>query len=216
MKKIIRLAVGKSAYLAYTALNLTHMRKKDRIIFVSFPPASDNSWYLYKHALKELENFELIWLVDSNSHEIKNKILSEAEKSPNHNSVKILNRWSLRGLNAFCSSKFVFHTHGSYFFIGPSILSPTIVNLWHGMPIKAIGHLDKELKKNFTYSDYSIATSEYYRTLMAQAFGLSKNQVLPTGLPRNDILFKLLSLNEKNKIIDTLKVENNDSLVVWL
>lgn len=216
MKEVIKSALGKGAYLAYTALNLTHIKKKDRIVFISFPPASDNSWYLYKHALNELENFEFIWLIDSHSHEIKSKILSEAEKSPNHNTVRVLQRWSLKGLKAFSNSKFVFHTHGSYFFVGPSILAPTIVNLWHGMPIKAIGHLDKDLKKNFTYSDYCIATSEYYQTLMAKAFGLSKNQVLPTGLPRNDVLFKTLSLFEKNEIIDILKVKNNDSLVVWL
>lgn len=204
MKQVLKLAVGQSAYLAYTALNLAHIKKKDRIVFISFPPASDNSWYLYKHALNELENFEFIWLIDSDSHEIKNKILSEAEKSPNHNTVKVLQRWSLRGLNAFSSLKFVFHTHGSYFFVAPSILAPTIVNLWHGMPIKAIGHLDKNLKKNFTYSDYCIAISEYYQKLMAKAFGLSENQVLPTGLPRDEILFKMPSLCEKNEIIDTL------------
>lgn len=38
-----------------------------------------------------------------------------------------------------------------------------LVNLWHGMPIKAIGFLDK--KQDFCYSDFTLATSKNIKKL---------------------------------------------------
>jgi len=216
MKVIPKKIIGLSLYALYSGLNVIFFEKKKRIVFISFPDASDNSWYLYCYALTYLKDYELIWLVDQDSGAVKNKILKQYHSIPNSNKVIIAKRWSIKSLALFAGAKFVFHTHGTYFFIKKSFNAPIIVNLWHGMPIKAIGHLDKDIEKNFCYSDFSIATSEYYRKIISKAFDLPIENVLKTGLPRNDVLYTGISDNLKNKILHSLNIIKEEKIIVWL
>lgn len=216
MKAIPKKIIGLSLYALYSGLNVIFFEKKKRIIFISFPEASDNSWYLYCYALTYLKDYELIWLVDQDSSAVKNKILKQYHSIPNSNKVIIAKRWSIKSLALFAGAKFVFHTHGTYYFIKKSFNAPIIVNLWHGMPIKAIGHLDKDIEKNFCYSNFSIATSEYYRKIISKAFDLPIENVLKTGLPRNDVLYTGISDNLKNKILHSLNIIKEEKIIVWL
>lgn len=212
----IKKCIKNILYLVYFLINIFFFHKKKRIIFISYPDASDNSWYLYKYCLKRLSKFELVWLLDSKSNDIINKINFEFARNNNNNTLLILKRWSIKGFFAFCRSKYVFHTHGTYFFIKPAFFAPKIVNLWHGMPIKAIGHLDKKQDKHFCYSDYVICTSKYYQSIMAQVFDISLNNVLITGLPRNDIFHEGLDIENKTIILKKLNISADEKYLVWL
>ena len=80
-------------------------------------------------------------------------------------------------------SKYVFTTHGHFI---PKIPPNQIcVNLWHGMPYKAIGLLNDQPGRQDTCV---CSTSSLYQKLLSRAFGISQNRVLITGLPRNDLL----------------------------
>lgn len=216
MKSLVKEVGGIALYSLYNTLNLIFYKKKKRIIFISFPDATDNSWYLYSYALANLKNYEITWLVQNSSANIEKKILDHSKLYPNHNKVNVTKRWSIKGLVEFSSARFVFHTHGTYFYIKKALNAPTIVNLWHGMPIKAIGLLDKTENKNFCYSDYSIATSESYRKIISEAFNIPIAKVLATGLPRNDVLYSSVNNDTRDKILNTLGSNIEENIIVWL
>ncbi|MFD2158966.1 CDP-glycerol glycerophosphotransferase family protein [Rubritalea tangerina] len=81
-------------------------------------------------------------------------------------------------------SKYIFTTHGH--FIPDVPKSQICVNMWHGMPFKAIGLLNHMPGRRDTYI---CATSPLYQKVMSDAFGVSCNRVLTVGSPRNDYLF---------------------------
>lgn len=216
MKSLIKKASGAISYSSYSLLNLFFYKKKKKIIFISFPDATDNSWHLYRYALATLTDYEFFWLVNNKSETVRKKILAHGDGFSNNNKVTVLKRWSIEGLMAFSSARFVFHTHGTYYFIKKSFNAPTIVNLWHGMPIKAVGLLDNTEDKNFCYSDYSIATSDFYRKIISDAFNLPIDKVLATGLPRNDVLYSGISGNTRDKILCQLDLDTDKDIIVWL
>lgn len=66
----------------------------------------------------------------------------------------------------------------------------TVVNLWHGMPLKTIGALEKGVSfDGKCYFDYTIATSEFYSEIMQRCFKVGPEKVLVTGQPKSDKLF---------------------------
>ena len=118
MKSLIKKFGGAILYSSYSFLNLIFYKKKNKIVFISFPDATDNSWHLYKYALSNLKGYEIVWLINDDSEAIRKKILSYGkEVSNNNNKITVLKRWSIKGLMAFSSARFVFHTHGTYYFI---------------------------------------------------------------------------------------------------
>lgn len=201
-------------FFIYAILNIIFIKKKNRITFISFPDLSDNSWHLYKYAVENLNTYEIVWLVQKNDSSFSEK--AEKVNSSNKNKIRIVKRWSVKGFLLFCNSKIVFHTHGTYFFIKSTFNAPILVNLWHGMPIKAIGFLDKKQKKDFCYSDFTLATSKKYQEIMSQVFGMPEENVLLTGLPRNDVLYSGINNTEKNKILDKLKITSQEKILLWL
>lgn len=85
----------------------------------------------------------------------------------------------------------------------------TVVNLWHGLPLKKIMYDvfgNKVVNKNFVgkffdklspynkiRNDYLIATSEETQKTLSKAFRLPKERTLISGFPRNDVFLKPLS-----------------------
>lgn len=194
----------------YKILCLMAPTNKIKLVFISYPDAADNSWHLYRYIAKNLSGYKLIWLC-SNPKAVENKIRAQAGITSN--TVKILKKNSLIGFFNFFTAKYVFHTHGTFFFTSKS-RGPTVINLWHGMPIKVISFLDNKQKHEVAYSDFTISTSEYYSGVMAKAFSLDKSQVIQSGLPRNDVLIR--PIVEQKEVFHKLKLPNNSRLVFWL
>ena len=82
------------------------------------------------------------------------------------------------------------------------------------MPNKAIGFLEKKQKKDFCYSDFTLATSKKYKKIMSQVFGMPEEHVLVTGLPRIDVLYHGINNTEKNKILDKLKITSQEKILL--
>ena len=100
-------------------------------------------------------------------------------------SIEVLDVHSPRGLKAYLSASHVFFTHGAYG-SPPPTSAQTIVNIWHGMPLKKI---ERDLGRSWCPSfSYTIATSPRFRTVVARSFGVSEDKVLLVGHPRTDIL----------------------------
>ena len=117
---------------------------------------------------------------------------------------------SLLGFYHIFTSKTVYFTHGLFgFFKVQEESKQKVINLWHGMPLKNIGLLDG--KKVPVSCHKVLSTSVLFQRLMAKAFGLKIEDVLLSGLPRNDIL------QQATANIELIKIKNNyDNVYVWL
>mgnify|MGYP002737740138 CR=1 FL=1 len=214
MKKILRPIL----YFAYLFSSLLIRPKTCHVTFLSEPDATDNSWFFYKYLNGLVSDYTLVWLVSNDSEDICNKIKNTRMGSANI--IKIVKKNSLKGFYFLLRSKVVFFTHGTYFFIGNSFGQRVFVNLWHGMPIKKIAYMDGRERHQVPYCDYSISTSCYFRTIIAQSFGISEERVLNYGLPRNDLFLEHNGVAElrpdKSNIRNTLELSSQDKIVVWL
>lgn len=181
--------------------------RNKQIAFMSTPDFSDNSFAMFFQMNEKLKGYHFVWLIDSNSMVDRFNSLSE-------NKITFCKRKSLKGLFYFLTSSYIFQTHGGYSFVNKKN-GRVVVNLWHGMPIKNIGYLDKRIKCYPFYFDYTISTSPFYTKVLSEVFNIEKNQILELGLPRNDSLVK----KDKNDFLE-IKIKfdtsTNKKIVFWL
>jgi CDP-glycerol glycerophosphotransferase (TagB/SpsB family) len=98
--------------------------------------------------------------------------------------TKIIRKDSVHGLWYFLFAKYIFFTHRCFMWRFPSnVIS---VNVWHGMPIKTIGWMQKDHRG--IASRFALATSEFWADIMQQAM-TPYERTLVTGLPRTDRMF---------------------------
>jgi len=200
----LRACVG----LLYGALRLVIPTNLKQIGFVSSPDLSDNALALFEKILElpRERELRLVWLVKSLS--ASKKILRREFPNADLKNVSLITKNSLRGLMALLRCRYVFETHGIYGFAHFG-RHQTIVNLWHGMPIKTIGAFDNKVLNDIPFMHYSIATSEFFAGIIAKTFYLEPDCVFVTGLPRNEWLF------QPEERYFALK-ENREKLIVWL
>lgn len=175
--------------LSYAILSIVLPKNNKRIVFLSFPDCSDNAYALFLTLISRNRNdhgWQYVWLVNDLSWssiylkgEVQESLLSN---------VVVVKKNSVLGLYLFLTAKFVFFTHGTYWFARCSFRQ-TVVNLWHGMPLKRIGLLDGKSPKDIPFSNYVIATSSLFQQIMSRAFGMQLSNILVVGQPRNDWLF---------------------------
>ncbi|WP_299047413.1 CDP-glycerol glycerophosphotransferase family protein [uncultured Polaribacter sp.] len=182
--------------------------KEKYICYHSFPDLSDNSFSLFVYVANKYINYTNIWLVSElNTNFHKKKIANYT----NSKHFKIVKKKSLLGIYFFCKSKYIFHTHGVFNEI-PLQKEQINVNLWHGMPLKRIGHLDNN--NRVPKSDYVISTSLLFQKIMSKAFDIVKSKVLNTGQPRNDFLFE-----DKFKLSDLvtgINIDDYSKTILWM
>ncbi|MFM5829659.1 CDP-glycerol glycerophosphotransferase family protein [Aeromonas veronii] len=189
-----------------------HSKSNKTIVFISFPDLADNSLYVFLHMNQFYRDYELVWLC-ANITSAKNKLKS-LNCNNDKNDIKLVKKNSFAGLLYFVKAKVVFHTHGTYFFVTRSYKS-CVVNLWHGMQIKTVGFLDGKSKYDVAYCDYSISTSSFHQTKMAQAFGIDESRVLLSGQPRNDALLVFSDI-ERASFYHTFDIESDNDIIFWL
>lgn len=66
------------------------------------------------------------------------------------------------------------------------------LNTWHGTPFKHIGN-DAGVRKDYNFGsmDFFCYASDYEKEIYKRAFNVRENALIPTGLPRNDELYKV-------------------------
>lgn len=101
--------------------------------------------------------------------------------------IILINKNSLSSIFFYCISNIVISTHGFYNNI-PKINKKVIINLWHGMPLKKIGLLDKQNNYSLPKFDYILVSNNYYKKLFLRAFGVQSKNVLIMNNPRLDLL----------------------------
>lgn len=138
-------------------------------------------------------------------------IYNEKDKPPFtvKGNTLFVKKGSLRDFFYGVVSKYVFTTHGHFI---PNIpRNQVCINVWHGMPLKAIGLLDNQPGRQDTYL---CSSSELFQEIMSRAFGLPLEQVLITGIPRND----LLVMSDSDEVWSKAGIEPSmyDKIFFWL
>lgn len=91
-----------------------------------------------------------------------------------------------------------------------------LIQMWHGIPLKSMGLLDKTysekwVKKDkiiFDETNYYISTSEFYTTLLNSTIGQQQNKYRILGYPRNDYLIHTDLNLDFEKIFERFNVNN--------
>lgn len=154
-------------------------KKKNRIVLYSNLGFRDNVEALYRYLVKHKYNLNY-QIVCSTDEWKKYKKLKQLDN------VKFVDCYT--GVYYYLTSKYFFYCFGKYP-IMPS-KRQCVINLWHGMPLKRIGKLEKGEEETMqNYFTYVLATSEFFKRYLFKAFGCSMEQIIISGLPRNDDLF---------------------------
>lgn len=192
LKKIL-----KSLFVPLSVLNKAIKKQPDRVFFYSNLGFRDNVRAVYDYMIENGLNESFKITVATNEF--------EAFKNKAPNNVEFVGL--KKGIFAFLKSKYCFYSFGKYP-IKPS-KEQCVVNLWHGMPLKAIGRLEKGSEnEDQNFFTKVIATSPFFADIMCRAFGAGKDQALITPQPRCDEFLK-----------DTPKPEflaDYDKVVIWM
>ena len=140
-------------------------------------------------------NTYLCWLKLKN-----NKLFKAYLVTNNENSSDKLNIFSLKGLWRVLRSKYVFLTHGpGDILYARYSFRKVVIYIGHGTPIKTFIYTNP----NFTFKEkllsklevstysYIVASSETEKMTLTKCFNKSVDEVIITGAPRNDLLFKV-------------------------
>ncbi|WP_368894033.1 CDP-glycerol glycerophosphotransferase family protein [Kluyvera ascorbata] len=176
-------------------INYCIPKKNNRVFFKSKPDYSGNAKALSEYITENIRTYEVVWSLSAVS-------IDEYD-------FKIVRKGTLKELYYYLTSKFIFTTHNEM--IGPVSSNQIYISLWHGMPFKKIGYLGEfEYAKMRDYSANRIATSEIMRSIISASFREKANKVYITGQPRNDYLFKPISLKKMG-----LNIENKKKIIMY-
>lgn len=125
--------------------------------------------------------------------------------------VEIVDHDSLRFRFLYFTSKYIFTAHWRFPRFYTS--NQTILNIWHGIPLKRIGLM---VKATGIPADLTLATSETTKKIFAKSFGVPDESIIVAGYPRNDVLLRA----KKDKVAIKNKLEGNlaafDKILIWL
>jgi CDP-glycerol glycerophosphotransferase (TagB/SpsB family) len=116
---------------------------------------------------------------------------------------------NIQGVHHYLTSKYCFYCFGKYP-IKPS-KKQIVINLWHGMPLKKIGNMESNYRKeDFNYFTHVLSTAPFFSPFMMEAFNCRQDQVLISGQPRNDELFV------DNNVKEIFNISDYKKVIVWL
>lgn len=175
-----------------------------KIIFCSYPDYSDNAKEFFEYLYtNHKDEYNMIWLCKNpNSVEIP---------------VKKYKIQSLKGLFELLTAKYTVNT---FFDLEKFITSLRRINLqlWHGMPLKTIGYLEKNIpphmfkayKKN--KNNYFFVTSDVFKLSMVACFLMNPNNIFITGQPRTDCI---LEKRNSYKIKEFLNFDKFSKIILF-
>lgn len=218
MKQIVKFVAYLFCYAFYLISYL--LPRTDKVlVFGSYRGAfNDNSKYLFIYANQHLKEKKNIWI------STKKSTVSHI-RNLGYQAHHVI---SLKGLYYALRAKYWFvnsYTSDIAFCLAGSA---KIVNLWHGVPMKAIefgitkGDLAKRYVEKefwdvffhpaaFRRPDYMVSTTDFFDDIFSKSFRIKKSQCLQTGCPRNRIL--QLPIHQVDEFIHTYESQETKDLV---
>ena len=199
MKQFAKFIAYLLCYMVYP-LSYLVPRTSKILVFGSYRGGfNDNSKYQFIYANEHIKNRKLVW-VSTKQTTVKH-IRSLGYTAYHVASLKGL-WYALRAKYWFVNS---YSSDIAYCLAG----SAKIVNLWHGVPMKAIefgitkGDLAKRYVQRdvcdtffhpapFRRPDYMVSTTDFFDAVFSHSFRIDKSRCIQTGCPRNILLTKSL------------------------
>ena len=179
-----------------------------KIVFLSTPDFSDNAKEYYEYLKNNHDNkYELIWLY----RDFEN---CQFTKIKNKHSL-----YSLKGIWQIICSKYLVITHTSFLTDTFSLNKHIVLQLWHGMPIKTLGYLEKSgtsdllnKYKEAGKNEHFFVTSDIFKLAMIPCFLMNPNKIHITGQPRTDCIF-----NNRNKkeIAEYINAKKYNKIIIY-
>lgn len=163
--------------------------KKKRIILYSNWGFRDNVKYMYDYLIENNYNYyyEIVCISDD---------FMNVDKIQRNN-VKFL-RAGMNTVIYFLTSKYFIYCFGGIPIRSSS--KQTVVNLWHGMPIKRVGLLERGIKhRRLNYFDYILSYSPYFSNILCKSFDVKEKRILIANAPRNIVLSETYESEDINK-----------------
>lgn len=186
----------------------------DTIVFDSFGgiKASCSPWYIYKGIIKDYPQFKTYWIVTD-----------KFENTDNIPVKSLIKKGTFRYFKIIHTAKFIITNNrlDNYLCFRNKQI---IINTWHGGGAfkRTFGYpkglykwyIDKTNQRDSNRTTYFISSSEVWsKTIARNSFGF-KGEILPFGLPRNDLFFKkngeLISIVKKR-----LAIHNDCKIVTY-
>jgi CDP-glycerol glycerophosphotransferase len=200
-------------YFGLRTLNTIIPKKNNQILFASIPDYSDNAKALYEYIITNQthQQYDIIWLVNDS------KVLQMLTQ----NGVKAYFEKSIHGLYSIFRSGYIIGTHNHYSRL--KVKNQYLANLWHGMPLKAMGYADgsetedtlRNIRKGGKADNILIATSSTTRNALATGFYIDPRKIVITGQPRNDYLFMDHQEQKLSKLLD-LDISQYNKLLLYM
>jgi CDP-glycerol glycerophosphotransferase (TagB/SpsB family) len=181
---------------------------------------ADNAKYFFLHVHESHKDIRAVWLArDQALADILNSQGYEAYCISSIKGVFYALRAGYTFIDAYLENRFWKYTGGS-----------KIIQLWHGKGMKKTGYDSAYGTKSrsaflqpgfFAPLHRLVAASPYTTSLMQTTFGVSKDQILKTGLPRDDILFHSIegaeidSHHKLGELIKTLRSQNTARILLY-
>lgn len=89
------------------------------------------------------------------------------------------------------------------------------LNTWHGTPLKCVGN-DAGGRKDYDFNtiDYFCYAGQYEKDIYARAFNVRKEVMIPSGLPRNDELYRVTE-DEKIQLKQKLGLPLDKKVIMY-
>jgi len=132
----------------------------------------------------------------------------------NHN-ITIIKK-GIKSVIYYLRSRYVIYDIGLYGGFSP-VKNQIKVNLWHGTAWKKIGYQELDYKygkrqERKTTTSHILATSDFFKPVMADSFGVSLSDVIVSGNPRNDYF-----ANGRKRLPDIgIAVEPAQKVLLWM
>ncbi len=184
-------------------LNLMVPKKHDRYVFLSNPAFSDNPYLFYKYLADREPEAEIIWLTEGPFRAAEFPLSVRSRKN-----TRVYRRFSLRGILSYMRAEYIVGSHASLNSLFGYDPRQRIISLWHGMPLKTIGFVEKSvppiiLKETAFLGKYAhfFVTSDYFRVIMSYCFHADERRVHITGQPRNDVILNANARGDLQKVL---------------
>ena len=184
-------------------------KKNNKVVFTSYPDFSDSAkiFYDYINKIQQDKFKNLIWIY---TEENADSCVITRDK---------YYFYSIKGIYNLLTAKYIIHDHCNKVFSVLTSNKRVMFNLWHGMPIKAIGQLDENLTKQnkriykyFAKTSYMFVISDVYRIILSSMFGMNPNKIYVTGQARTDVMF---DNSKQENITKELKIDTSKQIVIY-
>lgn len=192
--------------------------KKDIIIFESFfgRQFSDNPKALYEYIKSNYPQYKLYW-------NIRDDMIPYFKE----HKIPYTVRYGYKGITKQAQAKYyITNTRRPFRWNKPK--GTTLLETWHGTPLKTIGtdvqlvtmpvndsgKYHEGVVRDSKRWDYLIAPNKYSADIMSRAFRKDNNQMMLTGYPRNDILINYTD-DDIKRIKDELNLDPTKKLVLY-